>query len=137
MAALLGRGKHALTEGLCHLLEVSVGDIQKAAGKIESTCQEDCVPVGVEAQELPLALVGDSIATMDWPTCGAGVELMYQAVDQATDFGEQLGAITKVGAQHLGHGEGQHPMGEPKVETVAEKLREQERTLLGTRRAEM
>jgi hypothetical protein len=122
MAALLGRGKHALTEGLCHLLEVSVGDIQKAAGKIESTCQEDCVPVGVEAQELPLALVGDSIATMDWPTCGAGVELMYQAVDQATDFGEQLGAIT---------------MGEPKVETVAEKLREQERTLLGTRRAEM
>ena len=44
-------GKHALAERLCHFLEISVGDVEEAAVMVESSFQEDSVPVGVEAQE--------------------------------------------------------------------------------------
>jgi hypothetical protein len=32
------------------------------------------------------------------PACGAGVELTNQTVDQAADFGEQLGVVAEGGA---------------------------------------
>ena len=40
------------------------------------------------------------IPTCDWimPACGAGVELTNQTVDQAADFGEQLGEVAEGGA---------------------------------------
>jgi hypothetical protein len=46
------QGKHALAERLRHLLEISEGDVEEAAVMVESSFQEDSVPVGVEAQEL-------------------------------------------------------------------------------------
>jgi len=46
------QGKHALTERLCHFLEIAEGDMEEAAVMVESSFQEDSVPVGVEAQDL-------------------------------------------------------------------------------------
>jgi hypothetical protein len=46
------QGQHARAERLCHLLEISEGDVEEAAVMVESSFQEDSVPVGVEAQEL-------------------------------------------------------------------------------------
>jgi hypothetical protein len=51
-AELKEQGKHALAERLCHFLEITEGDVDEAGVMVESSFQEDSVPVGVEAQEL-------------------------------------------------------------------------------------
>jgi len=49
------QGKHALTERLCHLLEISEGDMEEAAVMVESSFQEDSVPLGVESARTRLS----------------------------------------------------------------------------------
>jgi len=41
---------------------------------------------------------GSFAAERMMPACGAGVELTNQTVDQAADFGEQLGVVAEGGA---------------------------------------
>jgi hypothetical protein len=104
--------------------------VVEAALLVEATFKEYAVPVWVEPAEVSPTLVGKHAPAEQRLTGNARVEVAHERGDEAARVGEQVRMEAEGGPQDLGHGEGQHAVGQAQQEPAAQEFREKERAPL-------
>ena len=107
----------------------------EAALLVEASLQKYPVPVWVEPAEVSPTLVGKHAPAEQGPTGCVRVELAHEARDEAARVGEQVRVEAEGRAQDLGHGEGEHAVGQAQQEPSAQELCEQQGAPLRAGRA--